>query len=270
MRPNSLKCSRERRDLAGVAPVERRQRGQGGKFGFGGHDPGVAWAVKCTPSLAELAGAPANSPAPAGAKSVARDAILFFRSSRSSSARAQADCIAHEPLCPQGAHRARREEDRVPAGRSVAVGRRQSRARVQSAGQGAGAGARRRHAPLRLARHRRVPGHREPGVAAHPRAEPAAHRGAGAGKRSPTASATPRWRSCSRGGGRRGSKARTWIERQQQKVDAGVAETRARARREDLVQRRSLLARRHRDRLRARLSRPAPCRNSTGAATTRT
>ena len=57
----------------------------------------------------------------------------------------------------------------------------QSGPRVEPAGQGAGARARRRHAPVRLARHRRIPRYRQPGVAAHPRAQPAAHRGQAVG-----------------------------------------------------------------------------------------
>ena len=50
------------------------------------------------------------------------------------------------------------------------------------------------------------------------------------------------------------------IARQARKIARAVAATRARARRASLVQRRSVFARGHRDRLRARLSRPPVCR----------
>ena len=166
------------------------------------------------------------------------------------------------PLCPQGAHRARREEDRVRAGRGLAVDRRGRRRRAQSAGQDPGAGRRGRHCTLYDSRviveyldsvspvSRLIP---EPSAPAD--------RGQALG------SAGGRHLRCRRGdrrwsaSGRPRSRAADWI-------DAAAAQGRARASAElarELGDKpwcngEALFAGRHRDRLRARLPRLPPAR----------
>ena len=139
------------------------------------------------------------------------------------SPRAETHRHADEPVCAQGPDRARREEDRVRAGRGFAVGSGQRCFRAQSAGQDSSARAGRRHAALRFARDRRVPRRDEPGQPAHPRAVAATHRRqalGGAGRR--------HLRRCGADFLERKrpvrQQSKDWIARQRTKIDLGVVE----------------------------------------------
>ena len=85
---------------------------------------------------------------------------------------------------------------------------------------------------LRLARHRRVHRYGEPGVAARFPSLTASASRSSAGKRWPTASATPPWRSCSSRGVRRNSRTGTGSSASARRSTASVAELARRARRQ--------------------------------------
>ncbi len=128
---------------------------------------------------------------------------------------------------------------------------------IQSAGQDPRACPRRRNDALRFTRHRRIPRYREPGVATDTRTQPAAHRGAPLG--------SARRRHLRRGAYCRARNQATGGAAEQGMDRAPGSEDPPRRRRacqragrQAVVLRRRVYARRHRDRLRAGLSRPSP------------
>ena len=182
IRPNSLKYSRERRDLAAVAPVERVKRGERGERGRRvgvRHD--IARGASC--SLAQERGVPRACRRARPASGRGRSARCYnsrhaeFRAAEFRSA-PHMKLIAS--LTSPYARKVRIalaekkieydliEESPWDAGNSGT--------QLQSAGQSAGVRARRRHDAVRLARDRRVPRYREPGVAPDSRAESPTHR----------------------------------------------------------------------------------------------